>query len=134
MEPLKSSAGISPQSETDGGDALCPRCSNKLTNPESLGWCPSRCCRSVEQDKVGGATLTSSGARKPSALGIVEFLELIVNMPRWLKVLMLGVVAIVAASFSSEFLLPEGEPFPCVFGYNPTRRVSCSSCSPSSGP
>jgi hypothetical protein len=91
---------------------LCPRCGGKLTNPESLGWCP-KCsyCRSLEQDQDKVATL-KSGPRKPSPFGIVEFAQLIWNSPRWAKILFAGMVVVLAVSyFASKYYLPRGESY-----------------------
>jgi hypothetical protein len=110
MEPSKTPASASPPQEAAAND-ICPRCNAKLTNPDSLGWCP-KCgyCRSLED---GGAAITAgtSPARKPSALGIVEFIELVKKMPPWVKVLLAGVLAIVLVSVAGHFVLPAGESY-----------------------
>ena len=82
---------------------LCPKCGGKLTNPEGLGWCP-KCgyCRSVEEEagrvQVGSAN-GSATQRKPSALGFVEFIEVLKHLPAWVWILMGGMVLITGISY-----------------------------------
>src|SRR5437867_13024575 len=65
-----------PSTEPVPSAAACPRCNGKLTNPESLGWCPS-CgyCRSLEEDSKKAALAVAPTLRQPSALGFVELTE-----------------------------------------------------------
>src|SRR5438132_8108230 len=86
----------------------CPRCGGKLTNPEGLGWCPS-CgyCRSLEQDAKKAALAAPTAPRGPSALGIVEFAEVLGKLPRWLWVLLGGTSIVVGISVAADVVLPE---------------------------
>src|SRR5260370_27869428 len=86
----------------------CPRCGGKLTNPEGLGWCPN-CgyCRSLEQDTKTAALAAPKASRGPAALGIVEFMEVLGKLPRWLWVLLGGISIVVGSSVAADFVLPE---------------------------
>jgi hypothetical protein len=86
----------------------CPRCGGKLTNPEGLGWCPS-CgyCRSLEQDANKAALATPTTARKPSALGVVEFGEMLAKVPRWFWGTLGGIAVVVVISLAADFTLAE---------------------------
>jgi hypothetical protein len=86
----------------------CPRCGGKLTNPESLGWCPS-CgyCRSLEEDAKQAALATAPTNRQPSTLGVVEFVEMLAKLPRWLWVLLGGSSIIAVSSVAANFMLPD---------------------------
>ena len=102
----QSEAVVSETSET----APCPKCGSKLINPESLGWCP-KCgyCRSLEQDATNlplSLQLQGKSAKKPSPLGVVEFWEMVVGLPRWLKVLVVGTIIAVLVSFLMNAVLP----------------------------
>lgn len=91
--------------------APCPRCGGKLTNPEGLGWCPS-CgyCRSLEEDANKVALAIAPVKRQPSALGLVEFFEVLSKLPGWLWGLLGGIAAIVGLSVAADcFLLPPGD-------------------------
>ena len=105
----KSEAEKSPASaEAVSTAAVCPRCSAKLTNPEGLGWCPA-CgyCRSLEQDAGKAALAAASAARKPSALGFVEFFELLGRLPRWLAILVGGITIVGMVSVAANIILPD---------------------------
>src|SRR5439155_25857678 len=85
----------------------CPRCNGPLTNPEGLGWCP-KCgyCRSLEEDANKAALAAPPAARRPSALGFVEFFEVLGKLPSWLWPLLGGIVGVVVLSFAADFVLP----------------------------
>ena len=89
--------------------ALCPRCGDKLTNPDGLGWCPS-CgyCRSLEEDgKTIAPPTEAATAKKPSLLGASEFGEAMRRMPMWFWPLFGGVLFLAGGSVAADYLLPE---------------------------
>ncbi len=85
----------------------CPRCGNPLTSPGSLGWC-QKCgyCESLEFE-AGSLTTMSTTARKPSPLGTFEILDMVRETPRWVWVLLGGVVVIALISLAADFILEE---------------------------
>lgn len=85
----------------------CPRCGGTLVSPSSLGWC-QKCgyCESLEFEAGPLATL-STGRQKPSPLGTFEILEMLRETPRWVWVLLGGVVGIALASLAADFFLEE---------------------------
>ena len=99
-----SSVGAPPSAPS----APCPRCGGRLTSPEGLGWCPS-CgyCRSLEGDGDKLAVEAPSAPRQPSALGIVEFFELLGKLPVWLWVLLGGTLIVAVLSVAANCVLPD---------------------------
>ncbi|HLJ92372.1 MAG TPA: hypothetical protein VKU02_04185 [Gemmataceae bacterium] len=95
-----------PPAETTPAAPPCPRCGGRLTNPEGLGWCPG-CgyCRSLEQDANKAALAAPPVARRPSPFGVVEFVEVLGKLPRWLWVLLGGTAILVVGSFGADFVL-----------------------------
>lgn len=90
----------------------CPRCGGQLINPGSLGWCRS-CgyCSSLEEERAK-AVLPAAGTSKSSFLGAVELLQLLSKLPRWVWVLLGGVVAVVLVSVAVDWMLnPEEYEF-----------------------
>jgi hypothetical protein len=83
----------------------CPRCGAALTNPGSLGWC-QKCgyCQSLDEETVA---VQMSQRRKPSPLGTFEILEMIQETPRWVWVLLGGVVVIALISLAANSFLDE---------------------------
>jgi hypothetical protein len=80
--------------------ALCPRCKTKLIDAAGLGWC-AECgyCQSLEDDK--------DKIRKPEAAkttnltgGAGDVFRLIVNLPSWVWLLLMGIGIIGGLSFS----------------------------------
>jgi hypothetical protein len=88
--------------------APCPRCGGKLTNPEGLGWCPA-CgyCRSLEEDVKKVALMLKPATGQPSALGMVEFFEVLGRLPMWLWVLLGGTTCVAVISIAASFMLPD---------------------------
>src|SRR5581483_10983859 len=88
-------------------EATCPRCGNKLINPDGLGWC-SKCgyCKSLEEG-AAKMELPAAATRKPSALGAMEFIELLQRLPKWFWVLVSGTAVIAVLSFAGNLLLPK---------------------------
>ncbi len=88
------------------GVVPCPRCGAALVNPGSLGWC-QKCgyCQSLEEE----APLTSrmNQRKAPSTLGALEILDLIRETPRWLQILLAGVVVIAVLSLIPNHFLDE---------------------------
>lgn len=93
-----------------GSAALpCPRCGQKLIDPDSLGWCP-KCgyCRSLEEAAVKAPALAPVGtAHKPSQLGVVEFYQLVANLPGWFWVVVVMAGLVLVASLAADFFLPD---------------------------
>jgi hypothetical protein len=89
-------------------EPACPRCGGKLTNPETLGWCP-RCgyCRSLQKDAAQAALAKEPGNQKPSVLGMREFFDVLAKTPPWMRVLAAGVAVLVGLSLAVDFLTPE---------------------------
>lgn len=111
MDEQPPAAGSSVNVASESDLTLCPKCKGKLTDPTGLGWCP-KCgyCRSVEAEagRVVEAIPGPQAARKPSFMGMREFLELILHAPAWVKILTAGVVIIVAISYAAGKYLPVG--------------------------
>jgi hypothetical protein len=90
--------------------APCPKCSARLINPESLGWCP-KCgyCRSLEEDAKNSPLslqLQGKSISKPSPLGALEFWEMVVGLPIWLKILVAGIAIVAVVALGLNFALP----------------------------
>ncbi len=85
----------------------CPRCGHPLISPGSLGWC-QKCgyCKSLEFEAASLTTLSTT-ARKPSSLGTFEILDMVRETPRWVWVLLGGVVVIALLSLAADFMLEE---------------------------
>lgn len=107
MDSAQTPGGAAARPE-GGAGALCPRCSTKLINPDSLGWCP-KCgyCKSIEQDaaKVAPLETATDTPAKPSPLGIQEFIDLVRKTPPWLRVLFAGVLVVLGISVVADYVL-----------------------------
>lgn len=88
------------------GTVPCPRCGAALVNPGSLGWC-QKCgyCQSLEEEAPPTNQLNQR--RAPSPLGMLELWDLIRETPRWLQILLAGVVVIVVLSLIPNHFLDE---------------------------
>jgi hypothetical protein len=84
--------------------APCPHCGGTLVSPGSLGWCQK--CGYCESLEFEAGPLTAA-ARKPSPLGTFEILDMIRETPRWVWVLLGGVVGVALISLAADFLLEE---------------------------
>ncbi len=110
-EGLELAEDVAPEDTAAPVDpTLCPRCGNKLANPEGLGWC-SKCgyCRSIEEEAANPAMAAgeASAAKKPSALGAAEFAETMRLLPPWSRPLLAGVFVIILACVVGNGLLAE---------------------------
>jgi len=105
--PLKNETGKETAQAEATRELLCPRCSSRLVNPDSLGWCP-KCgyCRSLAEDGAKVRLATEPVMQKTSPLGILEFYELLAKVPRWLWVLMGGAAGLACLSLVAHLLLP----------------------------
>ena len=83
----------------------CPRCGKPITDAAGLGWCPA-CgyCRSLEEGKASLPEVekkSAVAAKKPSLGGLVELGEAMGGLPRWVWIMLMGVVV-----FGAFSLLP----------------------------
>jgi hypothetical protein len=100
VESAKVDSSSSPASvQPPNAASLCPRCQNKLVDAAGLGWC-SKCgyCQSLEDDK--------DKVRKPQPQkttnltgGTGDAFRLIVQLPSWVWLLVMGVGIIGGLSF-----------------------------------
>jgi hypothetical protein len=88
---------INPAPETGEAVQQCPKCHSKLIDPHGLGWCKA-CgyCKSLSEDKARVPLDVKPAPSQPSVLGLVEFGQLLAQLPNWAWVL-IGGVAMVAA-------------------------------------
>jgi hypothetical protein len=72
-----------------------------------LGWCPS-CgyCKSLEEDGDKIAVGAPSTPRQPSALGLVECIDMLSKLPVWLWVLLGGTIIVAVISIAANSVLP----------------------------
>jgi len=85
----------------------CPRCSGRLTDPGGLGWCQA-CgyCHSLEEEKARVPSSVPAAAGPSSPLGSLEMVEVVRTLPRWVWLMLGGVLAIVGATFIPGLQLP----------------------------
>jgi hypothetical protein len=91
---LDSSKGAGPRGTP------CPRCAKPLTDAAGLGWCPA-CgyCRSLEESQVSvPETMHQAPEQKTSMGGLVELGQAVGGLPRWVWIMLLGVVGFAAIS------------------------------------
>jgi hypothetical protein len=86
--------------------APCPRCGAALVNPGSLGWC-QKCGYSQSLEEEAPVTSRMNQRRAPSRLGMLELWDLIRETPRWLRILLAGVVVIAVLSLIPNHFLDE---------------------------
>ncbi len=81
---------------------LCPRCEKALVDPSGLGWCQA-CgyCRSLDEDRtrLALAPAANTAPAGPSVMAAVQ-------VPRWVIVLLAGVVVLAAVSWALGYYLP----------------------------
>jgi hypothetical protein len=88
--------------------AVCPRCGDRLIDPDGLGWCQA-CgyCGSLEEERAKETPPKPKARARPSPLGVVEFFCLLVTLPRWMWTLLGGIVAVVLLSLLPGQLFPD---------------------------
>src|SRR5688572_6464998 len=94
------SGDIPVQPEGTPAPDICPKCGGRLSNPETLGWC-SKCGYCKSTDPGDSKILETTAKRPPSALGIVEFIEILKGLPTWSWVLMGGAVTVLGISLAA---------------------------------
>jgi len=89
----------SPEAEAEPAGDFCPRCKSKLIDPNGLGWCKA-CgyCKSLEDDKARVPLEAQRLPRPPSTLGLVEFGQVMAQLPSWVWIMLGGVAIVVAFS------------------------------------
>jgi hypothetical protein len=99
-------------SEMEAAVTPCPKCQTPLIDPNGLGWCRS-CgyCKSLEDDKARVPLANQPPAPQASALGLVEFADILAKLPRWVWVLLGGIAAIVVLNLPLARTLAE-KPLP----------------------
>lgn len=92
-------------------DPLCPRCQTKLISPTTLGLCP-KCgyCRSLEENKLK-VTKPAVKKRRFSLFGFVEFCELLIGLPSWFWILVLGFGVVTGLSVAVAWYVPAESPW-----------------------
>ena len=85
----------------------CPKCGKPLTDTAGLGWC-SACgyCRSLEEHKDVLPPKSAAPVKKASVGGLVELGEAIGGLPRWVWIMVLGVLAFWCFSLLPNHQLP----------------------------
>jgi hypothetical protein len=84
-------------------DVPCPRCGAKLIDPNSLGWC-MKCgyCKSIEEE---AQHVPPPKAQTHSALGVLEFFQMLGKIPGWGWVLISGCLVVLSVSLTANHYL-----------------------------
>ena len=95
--------------DSSANPSLCPRCSEKLIDPQGLGWC-AKCgyCRTLTEEAPQALVSEAPVAHQPSPLGILEFCDMMARLPHWLKVLLCGIGVVAVLSLFARLVLPDG--------------------------
>ncbi len=104
--PAVGDPDFNPVAETATAPATCPKCKAVLIDPSGLGWCRA-CgyCKSLEEDKARVPLNAKAPQRKASALGMVEFVQVLAKLPTWTLVLGGGVAVVFAINVAPARLL-----------------------------
>jgi hypothetical protein len=116
-KPARPVAAEAPAAPKSGpGVVRCPRCQNKLIDPNGLGWC-QRCgyCHSLEQDRAKVPVKVASTARPKADPNILDFVLLLVKVPVWFWMMLLVAAALVAMTWLAVQRV-QPTPFPrCIW-------------------
>ena len=97
---------FNPAAVSEPAAATCPKCKANLIDPSGLGWCRA-CgyCKSLEEDKARMPLTAAAPRRQASALGLVEFIQVMAKLPSWTYVLAGGVGVVLVINLLAARLL-----------------------------
>src|SRR5262245_41885434 len=89
---------------------LCPQCRTLLTDPTGQALCPgcgySAGPRPPLLDAAESEQPLPAAPRRPSTLGVSEFLHVAGRMPEWLQSTVFGVVLVAGGAVAAHLILP----------------------------
>ena len=108
-EELAKAPAAAPPVEAEATEPACPRCGAKLIDPQGLGWC-SKCgyCRTLAEEAPVAMVSETAVTQQPSPLGVLEFWDMMVRLPHWLKVLLCGMGVVAVLSLFARLLFLDG--------------------------